>query len=139
VPGIVSSLATELKKTVKPSSDTKVATIEDTKARKNKFLNILDEATQIFSDKLGKGNIIIKDVADLEKLIKLTLLVSGEANNIVGSEATTETTETTKLNAINTDIDSVADILDPNDPEVKAVFDKIFNKYNDANDEAIKK
>lgn len=133
---LVGSMATELKKTVKPLNATRVASDEETKERKTAFLDILDKATKEFASKLDKGSIVIKDMADLEKIVKLTLLVSGEANNITAAEST-ETTET-KFDALNTNIDNVADLLDPNDPEVKAVFDKLFNKYNDANDEAIK-
>jgi hypothetical protein len=38
------------------------------------------------------------------------------------------------MQAVNINIDKITDILDSSDPEVKAMYDKIFNKYNTAND-----
>jgi len=132
----VGSLATELKKTVKPLSGTKVASEEETKERKTKFLSILDKATDEFVARLEQGSIVISSMADLEKIIKLTLLASGEANNIVSES--TETKESTSFDALNMNIDNIAQLLDSNDPDVKAVYDKLFNSYNDANDAATK-
>lgn len=130
----VGSMAAELKKTItKPLMDTKVATEEETKERKARFLNILDKSATEFLSKLDKGKIVINSTADLERIIKLTLLVSGEANSIVGKEGM-ETKETQNLDALNVNIEDISELLDKDDPEIKAVFDKLFYKYNDEND-----
>lgn len=133
MPGYVNSLATQLMKTVKPDITTQVATEEQTKERKAKFLSILDEATESFMDKLAKGSVSMNSLTDFEKIVKLTLLLSGEADSISGKSAQTET-NTTVNSSVNPAIDNMADLLDVNDPDVQAVYDKIFNAYNDAND-----
>lgn len=132
--GYIGSIATELKKTVGTSNNTQVATVEETKVRKSRFLNILDKATTTFLKKLEAGEISINNTADLERLVKLTLLLSGEADSIKGKESSTEETTSVTAEALNPDITDIKDVLDINNPNVKAIYDSIFNKYNDAND-----
>lgn len=132
--GYIGSIATELKKTVSISKGTQVATEEETKIRKNRFLSILDKATATFLKKLEAGEISINNTADLERLVKLTLLLSGEADSIKGKEGTIEETTNASTEALNSKITDIQDLLDMNNPNVKAIYDDIFNKYNDAND-----
>jgi hypothetical protein len=85
--GYVGSMATQLRKTVK-SSNASASTPEESLARKSKLLGILDTAINQFLDNLEKGKISLTNTADLERLVKLTLLLQGEANNINGTEGT---------------------------------------------------
>ena len=137
--GYIGSVALELKKNVGTQKGTQVATEEETKARKSRFLSILDKATATFLKKLEAGEISISTTADLERLVKLTLLLSGEADSIKGKEGTSEgISGSLSVGALNPEIDEIKDLLNMDDDNVKAIYDQIFNKYNDANDNQYK-
>ena len=93
--GYIGSIATELKKTISPCKRTNVTTEEETAERKTKFLNILDKSTEAFLKKLESGEITINTTADFERIVKLTLLLSGEADSIKGKEENTEQIQNT--------------------------------------------
>lgn len=130
---IVNSVASQLKRTVKPISDTNPATPEQTKQRKQKLLGILDKSADEFLNALSKGEAELKTSADLERIVKLTLLLSGEADTIQGSSAMEETINDTKLMA-ELNMSKVEDILNPDDPAVKEIYNKLFEGYNNIND-----
>lgn len=132
--GYIGSIATELKKTISPCKRTNVTTEEETAERKTKFLNILDKSTEAFFKKLESGEITINTTADFERIVKLTLLLSGEADSIKGKEENTEQTQSTVFSSLNPENNDITKVLNSDDPNVKAVYDIIFKKYNDAND-----
>lgn len=130
---IVNSVASQLKRTVKPISDTNPATPEQTKKRKQKLLDILDKSADEFLNALSKGEAELRTSADLERIVKLTLLLSGEADTIQGNSAMEETVNDTKLMA-ELSMSKVEDILNPDDPAVKEIYNKLFEGYNSIND-----
>ena len=92
---------------------------------------MLDQAADKFIDNLNKGNVELDSTLDLERIVKLTLILSGEADSITGS---TGTETTTNMAANELSMSKIEEILDLNDPEVKAMYDKIYSGYNQIND-----
>ena len=67
---------------------------------------------------------------EVEKAVKLMLLLSGEADSISGKTSETEVNaETMKLS-----ISKIEEILQEDDPEVIAMYNRIYDKYNELND-----
>ena len=130
---IVGSIATQLKKTVTSSTSTQVATPEETAQRKSKLLGILDKSADVFLEALNNGTAEIKTSADFERIVKLTLLLSCEADSIQGKAPTIEEETQTNINS-EISMSKVEEILDPTDPEVRAVFNKLYKGYNELND-----
>lgn len=107
-----------------------VATLEETKARKKKFLNTLDAISDKFQENVQTGKVQLTSMADFEKAVKLMLLLSGEADSISGKTSETEVNaETMKLS-----ISKIEEILQEDDPEVIAMYNRIYDKYNELND-----
>ena len=65
---------------------------------------------------------------DLERLVKCSLVLSGEADHITGTPA--GQTEQIQIN----DASKIAEILDENDPMVQTLFKKLYVGYNKLND-----
>lgn len=129
---LVGSVATRLKST-QFSNGVEVTTPEETKQRKQEFLSVLDTAIVQFKQNLAKGKVGLDSTLDLERLIKLTLLVSGEADSISGKTSSKETevgTEDVKIS-----MSKIEEILSLDDPDVKAIYDKLYQGYNEINDE----
>jgi hypothetical protein len=107
-----------------------VATLEETKARKKKFLDTLDAISDKFQENVQTGKVQLTSMADFEKAVKLMLLLSGEADSISGKTSETEVNaETMKLS-----ISKIEEILQEDDPEVIAMYNRIYDKYNELND-----
>lgn len=104
------------------------ATEDETKERKKKFLNILDMATDKFMKNLEDGKVPIDSTLDLERIVKMVLVISGEADSIQGSTGTTQT-ETARIS-----MSKIDEILNPEDPAVQAMFKQIYDGYNSLND-----
>ena len=128
-PPLVTSVSTQLKHhqatAHKPLSD------DDILNKKQKYLAVLDQAADKFIENLNKGNVELDSTLDLERIVKLTLILSGEADSITGS---TGTETTTNMAANELSMSKIEEILDLNDPEVKAMYDKIYSGYNQIND-----
>lgn len=132
---LVSSVSSRIKQTVSDNGIV-VTTAEETANRKKNFLVMLDKATEQFTKNLEKGKVELNTTVDLERLVKLTLLLSGEADSIQGNSKITETEASVEGN--NLAISKVEEILDFDDPSVKEIFDKLYEGYNKLNDEASK-
>lgn len=129
---LVSSVSTQLKKTV--SNSTQVCSTEEVIERKKTMLGIVDKSLELFSSNLEKGMVDMSTSNDLERLVKLSLILSGEADSISG-RPNGEVEETTgKTEEIEISMSKIEDILNPEDPEVQAMFQKIYSGYNTAND-----
>ena len=70
---------------------------------------------------------------DLERLVKLTLLLSGEADSVTGKPYGEQEQETS-ITSQSISMSRIEEILDLNDPEVKSMYDKISKGYNELND-----
>lgn len=127
---LVSSISTVLKKTI--HSDTQVCTPEEVIKKKRDMLDIVDNSLKVFSRNLSEGRVDMTTSSDLERLVKLSLLLSGEADSITGKPA--NQVEENKLDSVEISMSKVEQILSPDDPEVKSLFDKLYNGYNEEND-----
>ena len=122
---MISSVSTILKKAISP---TQVVTPEESKQRKRKMLGIVDTALEQFQKNLENGGVVLDSSLDLERLVKCSLLLSGEPDSITG-KPDGQSTEQHIIEA-----SKIKDILDENDPMVKSLFDKLYKGYNTIND-----
>jgi len=129
---MVSSISTRIKQTI-PNNGVEVATAEETKGRKKNFLQMLDKATETMMTNLSNGKVDLTTSVDLERIVKLTLLVSGEADSINGSTASQEL-ETTAGTEAKMSMSKLDEILGKDDPAVLELFKRIYNGYNEVND-----
>lgn len=133
---LVSSVSTQLKKTISVS-DTQVVTPEQVKEKKQKLLEVIETATEQFIDNLKNKKVDLSSSLDLERLVKLTLLLSGEADTITGTSVNQKEIESTiGVPSAEISMSKVEEILSLDDPEVKAMFDKLYNGYNEINNQA---
>ena len=95
---------------------------------------MLDKATEQFTKALEKGKVELNSTLDLERIVKLTLLVSGEADSIQGNSRTVETE--TSVEGAKIAMSKVEEILDSDDPIVTEIFNKLYEGYNEMNDES---
>lgn len=130
---LVSSVSARIRQTV-PDNGVVVTTPEETVNRKKNFLAMLDKATEQFTKALEKGKVELNSTLDLERIVKLTLLVSGEADSIQGSSKTTETE--TSVESAKIAMSKIEKILDSDDPTVNEIFNKLYEGYNKMNDES---
>ena len=122
---LVSSVSSQMKKY---TSSTQVVTPEEIKKNKRGMLDVVNSALEQFKSNLESGKIDLDSSLDLDRLVKLNLLLSGEANTISGSPASqVEQVETTELS-------NTSSILDENDPTVKELWKKLYDGYNQKND-----
>ena len=128
-PTLVSSVSTHLKKSY--ATSTKAISTDELQKKKENFMEIIGVATSKFVDNLNKGNVNLDNTIDLERLVKLTLILSGEADSITGS--TTQSSETT-VTATDVPMSKLDKILTMDDPDVKAMYEKIYSGYNEIND-----
>ena len=122
---LVSSVSSQMKKY---TSSTQVVTPEEIKKNKRGMLDVVNSALEQFKSNLESGKIDLDSSLDLDRLVKLNLLLSGEANSISGSPANqVEQVDTTELS-------HASSILDENDPTVKELWKKLYDGYNQKND-----
>ena len=132
---LVTSVTSTLRKTV---SSTQVVTPEEVMEKKKDVLGILDSALDIFKKNLNDGKVEMTSSLDLERVVKLMLLVSGEADNITGKpHGEQEQDVTATVQAAGLSMSKVESILNIDDPEVKSMFDKLYEGYNTENDKEI--
>lgn len=126
---LVTSVSTTLRKTLQ--SSTQVISDEEIKVKKKEMMGVIDDSLELFKKNLLEGKVTMTTSADLERIIKLQLLLSGEADSRVGKSTENET-ETTVQSAIS--MSKVEEILDIEDEEVKNMFNRLYEGYNKAND-----
>ena len=129
---LVTSISTTLKKTI--HSNTQVVTPEEIKAKKKDMMSIVDSALELFKNNLAAGKVDMTTSLDLERLVKLQLLLSGEADSRTGrpygeSEETVESTQAAEIS-----MSKIEEILNLEDEEVKRMYEKLYKGYNEAND-----
>lgn len=130
---LVTAVSATFKKTV--HSDTQVCSPEEIKEKKQDMMAVIDKSLELFKDNLLSGKVAMTTSADLERLIKLQLLLSGEADSRVGKpygETEQESTVTTQSASIS--MSKVEEILNLEDEDVKNMFNKLYEGYNAAND-----
>lgn len=93
-------------------------TSKEPRNSKQKLLNLVDKAIETFSDNLQKGKVKLNTSADLERLVGLYLMLSGEL----------------QFTEVKTQEPKMGSVLNVEDPKVKAVFEQYFSQYNQKND-----
>jgi hypothetical protein len=132
-PSMVSSVSSMLKRVYNYNGE-QVTTPEETKQRKQGFLQLLDMASEKLTENIKAGKIDLSSTMDMERVIKLTLLVSGEADSIKG-KVNSEESETS-MEGARLSMSQIDKILDVNDPDVQEMYQKLYEGYNRINDEA---
>ena len=129
---LVSSVSTTLRKTI---NSTQVVTPDEVREKKKDMLSVIDKSLNIFKKNLEEGKVEMNTSLDLERIVKLMLVLSGEADSVTGKphgEQEQNTTVATK--AVEISMSKVEEILNLDDPDVKSMFDKLYQGYNSAND-----
>lgn len=130
---LVTSISTTLRKTIQ--SPTQVVSPEEVKEKKKDLLGVIDQSLNIFKKNLEDGKVDMSTSLDLERLAKLMLLLSGEADSVMDRPQGEQVQDTTTtLQSIGVSMSKVDSILDLSDPTVKAMYDKLYSGYNTAND-----
>lgn len=128
---LVTSVSTKLRKTIHP--DTQVVTPDEIKEKKKDLLSVVNDGVELFKKNLAEGKVDMSTSLDLERLVKLTLLLSGEADSVTGKPYG-EADQETSITAQSISMSKIEEILDLNDPEVKSMYEKISKGYNELND-----
>lgn len=128
---LVTSVSTKLRKTIRP--DTQVVTPDEIREKKKDLIGVVDSGIELFKKNLAEGKVDMSTSLDLERLVKLTLLLSGEADSVTGKPYG-ETDQETSITAQSISMSKIEEILDLNDPEVKSMYEKISKGYNELND-----
>lgn len=129
---LVTSVSTTLKKTIQ---STQVVTPDEVKEKKKDMLSVIDKSLNIFKKNLEDGKVEMNTSLDLERIVKLTLLLSGEPDSVTGRPHGEQEQDTTvSAQSIGVSMSKVEKILNLDDPDVKTMFDKLYQGYNTAND-----
>lgn len=127
---MVTSAVTRLRRNVLP---TQVVSPEEVMESKRTALDLVYLGLDQFKANLEQGRVSFTTSSDLERLIKLMLTLSGEADTIQGRPHG-ELEEEATLESIAVATSKAEDILSLDDPEVAAIYDKLYDGYNEAND-----
>jgi len=130
---LVTSYLQEFRRSVTPNIivNPEVTTKEELDGRKKKLLGILDKASDEFLLRLESGRVNMDKMEDLEKIARLVLLLSGEAETRTGKEG--ESLETEKSMAMRI-MSKAEEILDNDDPVVIELYKKLYEGYTEIND-----
>lgn len=134
-PPLVTSVSTKLKRTIS-TSNTQVVSPEEVKEKKKDLLGIITQSVELFKKNLSEGKVEMNTSLDLERLVRLTLLLSGEADSVSGKPYGEQEQETTisGLSPAEVSMSKIEEILDLSDPDVLAMYEKIYTGYNNKND-----
>lgn len=131
---LVSSMSTVLRKSIQ--SSTQVVTPEQIKEKKLDWLGVVNDSLELFKKNLIDGKVDMSSSLDLERLVKLGLLLSGEAETITGKpNSEQEVTAVDSVQAASANMSKIDEILDSDDPDVQSLFKKLYEGYNKKNDQ----
>lgn len=131
---LVSSMSTVLRKSIQ--SNTQVVTPEEIKEKKLDWLGMVSDSLELFKKNLANGKVDMSSSLDLERLVKLGLLLSGEAETITGKpNSEQEVTAVDSVQAAAANMSKIDEILDSDDPDVQSLFKKLYEGYNQKNDQ----
>lgn len=129
-PPLVTSVSTSLKKTIQ---STQVVTEDEIKEKKRDVLNVIDKTLDIFKKNLNDGKVEMSSSLDLERIVKLMLLLSGEPDSVTGKPHGEQEQEVITQQTGVSD-SKVEEVLNWDDPEVQSLYNKLFQGYNSATD-----
>ena len=131
---LVSSMSTVLRKSIQ--SSTQIVTPEQIKEKKLDWLGVVNDSLDLFKKNLLDGKVDMSSSLDLERLVKLGLLLSGEAETITGKpNSEQEVTAVDSVQAAAANMSKIDEILDSDDPDVQSLFKKLYEGYNKKNDQ----
>lgn len=131
---LVSSMSTVLRKSIQ--SNTQIVTPEEIKEKKLDWLGVVSDSLELFKKNLANGKVDMSSSLDLERLVKLGLLLSGEAETITGKpNSEQEVTAVDSVQAAAANMSKIDEILDSDDPDVQSLFKKLYEGYNQKNDQ----
>ena len=131
---LVSSMSTVLRKSIQ--SSTQIVTPEQIKEKKLDWLGVVNDSLELFKKNLIDGKVDMSSSLDLERLVKLGLLLSGEAETITGKpNSEQEVTAVDSVQAASANMSKIDEILDSDDPDVQSLFKKLYEGYNKKNDQ----
>ena len=116
-------LVTSVASVVRSIQDTRPFTPDEVRAEKRLVHGILKDSLGIYIDKLKNGEVDISTPLDLERLVKMMMLIMGEPDGVPQVEE--------KQTVV-----TFADPLSLDDPDVKSVYDRLTESFNEHNDEA---
>ena len=128
---LVTSISTSLRKTI---SSTQVITPEEVKEKKKDMMTVVDKSLNLFKRSLEEGKVEMNTSLDLERIVKLMLILSGEPDSVSGKPHGEQEQETTAVQSASVSMSKIDKILNIDDPEVKAMYEKLYQGYNSAND-----
>lgn len=117
----VSSVRQTIKKY---TTSTAPLTPEEITTHKRNMLSTVNRALDQFNKQLDASQIPMKSTADLERLVKLNLLLMGEPTDTVGNP----------INQSEETVTAPAITLNPDDPDVQSIFAKMYTQMNKTND-----
>ena len=129
-PPLVTSVSTTLKKTIQ---STQVVTEDEIKEKKRDVLNVIDKTLGIFKKNLEDGKVEMSSSLDLERIVKLMLLLSGEHDSVTGKPHGEQEQEVI-TQQLGVSASKVEEVLNWDDPEVQSLYNKLFQGYNSVND-----
>lgn len=115
-------LITSVAAVVKSVQDTRPFTADEVRAEKREMYAVLKDSFAVYIDKLKNGDVDMSSSLDLDRLIKGMLLVMGEPDGV--PQASEQQTVVT-----------FAEPLSLDDPDVKSVYERLTESYNEANDQ----
>lgn len=114
-------LITSVASVVRSMQDTRPFTADEVRAEKREMHRILKDSFAIFTEKLKRGDVDMSSSLDLERLVKMMMLVMGEPDGV--PQADEKQTVVTFAQPLSLD-----------DPDVKSVYERLTEKLNENND-----
>lgn len=115
-------LVTSVASVVRSVQDTRPFTADEVRAEKRVMHGILKDSLRIFSDKLKSGEVEMSTSLDLERLVKMMMLIMGEPDGVPQAD-------------VKQTVVTFAEPLSLDDPDVKSVYERLTESYNDHNDQ----
>lgn len=114
-------LITSVASVVKNVIDTRPFDVDEIRAEKREMHRVLKDAFAVFTEKLKMGAVDLSTSLDLERLVKLRMLIMGEPEGV----AQTSEQET---------VVTFSQPLSLDDPDVRSVYKRLTESYNQQND-----
>ena len=101
---------------------TSVSSMFSADSEQDNLLNIVNKTLQSYSQNLNSGKIQIKSTQDLERIIRCLVIL----NNLSAANSAQDTSSNNSQGQGSVDF---------NDPDIKSLYDKIYSKLNQINNE----
>ena len=123
MPAMLTSASLVARRSVE--TETNPLSPEQIRQRKIEMLGVVETGLEQFTTALVNNEIKMDSTLDLERLVKLAMLLSGEPDTVVGTP--TNQVEVTEQNTLES-------MLDENDDITNALVRELYERYNEQND-----